>query len=44
MILRSPIPPELMVPTLLEEEIISRDKHYLWTNKKWAGRIMQRFI
>lgn len=43
-VLDSPIPAELETPTQDEEESNKREKNVLWQNKKWCGRILQRFI
>ena len=43
-ILDSPIPQNLESSTLDEEESLLREKNILWQNKKWCGRILQRFI
>jgi hypothetical protein len=43
-IIQSPVPPELATPTPDADEETKREKTYLWTNKKWASRIVLRFI
>ena len=43
-ILDSPIPPNLESPTQDDEECQIREKNVLWQNKKWCGRVLQRFI
>lgn len=43
-ILDSPIPANLEAPTQDEDECQKREKDVLWQNKKWCGRILQRFI
>jgi len=43
-ILDSPIPANLEIPTQDDEESRIREKNVLWQNKKWCGRILQRFI
>ena len=43
-ILDSPIPANLEVPTQDDEQASEREKNVLWQNKKWCGRVLQRFI
>lgn len=43
-ILQGQVPPELLTPTLDEQEVTRREKTFYWVNKKWAGRICQRII
>ncbi|KAL4486098.1 hypothetical protein ABPG72_004032 [Tetrahymena utriculariae] len=40
----SEMPQNLTIPTQDEDTIQSRDKHPLWKNKKWAGKIFFKFI
>ncbi|CAD8152713.1 unnamed protein product [Paramecium pentaurelia] len=43
-IISAPTPPELASFTQDSEEETRREKSYIWTNKKWASRIVLRFI
>ncbi|CAK65923.1 unnamed protein product (macronuclear) [Paramecium tetraurelia] len=43
-IIQAPPPPELSTLTQDAEEETRREKTYIWTNKKWASRIILRFI
>lgn len=43
-IIDSPVAVELSSPTIDEQEMLRREKSYVWMNKKWSGRIMQRVI
>lgn len=43
-ILDSPNPPEIEKPVEDWEEGLKREKNIYWKNKKWCGRILQRFI
>lgn len=44
LLLDSEMPASLTTPTTNEDIITQRDKHPLWKNKKWAGRILTKFI
>jgi importin-7 len=43
-VLDSGVPPELENKVTDEEEMRKREKSCYWRNKKWCGRILQRFI
>ncbi|CAD8063756.1 unnamed protein product [Paramecium sonneborni] len=43
-IIQAPPPPELSTITQDSQEETRREKTYIWTNKKWASRIVLRFI
>ena len=38
----SPVPVELHSLTIDEQEMLRREKTYVWAHKKWVGRIMVR--
>jgi len=38
------VPPELSSLTIDSEEEIRREKTYIWANKKWASRVVLRFV
>lgn len=44
MLIDSELPANLTSSTHNEELAIQRDAHPLWKNKKWAGRILTKFI
>lgn len=44
LLIDSEIPAELRTPTTDEEIITQRDSHSLWKNKKWASRILYKFV
>jgi hypothetical protein len=34
---------ELLPITFVEKEIVERNKHFVWTTKHWAAKIMAKF-
>lgn len=40
----SEVPAEVQTPITTHEELLKRDKNVYWSNKKWCGQILMRFI